>query len=75
MAVDSLTDVERTMIDLEAQWWPTAGSKENAIRELGLSPVRYYQRLNQLLDSESALMYNATVVNRLLRLRGRRRRG
>ncbi len=56
------------MLDLEAQWFGTAGGKELAIRQLGLSPVRYYQVLHRLIDSEAALLYNAVVVNRLRRL-------
>lgn len=69
MAVDSLTDDDRTILDLERQWWPAAGAKEDAIRALGLTPVRYYQRLNQLIDSEDALAYDAVTVRRLLRVR------
>lgn len=74
MAVDPLTDQERAILDLEAQWWPTAGGKEAAITAMGLAPSRYYQLLSRLIDSESALMYNAVVVNRLRRLSSRPRR-
>ncbi|GAS98874.1 Gp42 [Mycolicibacterium canariasense] len=69
--MDPLTDTDRAILDLEHQWWPTAGAKEDAVRALGLSPVRYYRRLNQLIDSESALTYDAVVVNRLRRIAGR----
>jgi ethanolamine utilization cobalamin adenosyltransferase len=68
--MDSLTDTDRTILDLEHQWWATAGAKEDAIRALGMTPVRYYQRLNQLLESEAALTYDAVVVNRLRRIAG-----
>ena len=71
MALDTLTDTDRAILDLERQWFATAGGKDEAIRALGLTPIRYYQRLNQLADWESALMYNATVVHRLLRLRAK----
>lgn len=71
--MDSLTDEDRAILDLEARFWATAGGKEAAIRsKLGLSPTRYYQRLNQLCESESALAYAAVVVHRVLRLRTRR---
>lgn len=44
------------MLDLEAQWWQTAGGKERAIREqFGMTPIRYYQRLQQLLATEAAV--------------------
>jgi hypothetical protein len=67
--MDSLTDSDRAILDLEHAWWPTAGAKEDAIRRMGMTPVRYYQRLNQLIDGEEALEYDAVTVRRLLRLR------
>lgn len=69
MAMDSLTDTQKETLDLEAQWFATTGCKETAIRGMGLTPVRYYQLLNRLIDSEAALVHNPAVVNRLLRLR------
>ncbi|AOT25778.1 helix-turn-helix DNA binding protein [Mycobacterium phage Tortellini] len=66
--MDSLTEQERAILDLERRWWATPGGKEEAIRTLGWSPVRYYRRLNQLIESEAALMYDAVVVNRLRRI-------
>jgi hypothetical protein len=42
MAVDPLTDVDTAMLEIERQWWPTAGRKEDAIRDLlGMTPTRY----------------------------------
>ncbi|KAA0942908.1 DUF3263 domain-containing protein [Streptomyces apricus] len=41
--------------------------------ELGLVPVRYYQVLNALLDTERALAHDPVTVNRLRRVRERRR--
>lgn len=61
------------MLDLEAQFWPTAGAKDDAIRGLGYEPIRWYQLLNQLSDSEAALTYDAVTVNRLRRLRSKSR--
>ncbi|MDM1917779.1 DUF3263 domain-containing protein, partial [Mycobacteroides abscessus] len=44
--------------------------KENAIREkFGLSPVRYYQKLNRILESEDAMKSDPVTVNRLRRIR------
>lgn len=72
MAVDSLTERERAMLDLEQQWWATAGGKEDAIRALGLTPVRYYQLLSRLLATERAISYAPVTVNRLQRIQGSR---
>ncbi|TXS57743.1 DUF3263 domain-containing protein [Streptomyces sp. t39] len=50
------------------------GAKERAIREqLGMSPVRYYQLLNALLDDRRALAHDPVTVNRLRRVRDARR--
>lgn len=69
MAVDSLTDQERAILDLEQRWWATVGGKEAAIVALGLTPARYYQLLNRLLETEKALAYAAFTVNLLRRIR------
>lgn len=68
MAVDSLTDLERAILDLEQQHWATAAGKEDAIRAMGLTPTRYYQLLGRLLATEQALAYAAVTVNRLQRI-------
>jgi hypothetical protein len=34
-----------------------------------MSPTRYYQALNGLLELPQALQYDPTLVNRLIRLR------
>jgi len=67
--MDPLTERDTAILDLESQWWATAGGKERVIREqLGMTPVRYYQRLRQLLATEAALSYAAVTVNRLRRI-------
>ena len=68
MAVDSLTEQERAVLDLEQRWWATAGGKESAITALGLSPVRHYQILNGLITTEKASAYAALTVSRLRRV-------
>lgn len=65
-----LTDDQRAMLDFERQWWRRRGAKEQAIRDLfGISPTRYYQALNLLLDAPAAHAYDAVLVQRLQRLR------
>ncbi|MFC9930281.1 DUF3263 domain-containing protein [Streptomyces sp. NPDC127190] len=65
-----LGDREQAILALERRGFPGPGAKERAIREeLGLSPVRYYQLLNALLDDERALAHDPVTVNRLRRLR------
>ena len=70
-----LTDRDRAILDFERTWWTESGPKEQVIRErFDLSGTRYYQLLNELLDSPEALEYDPLVVRRLRRLRDRRRR-
>lgn len=58
------------MLEFERIWWQTAGSKDEAIRsKFGLSPVRYYQQLNRILDHSCALKDDPITVNRLQRIR------
>jgi len=70
-----LTDRDRAILDFERSWWSEPGKKELAIRErFDLSTTRYYEILNELLDSSEALEYEPLVVRRLRRVRDRRRR-
>ncbi|MGH9095395.1 MAG: DUF3263 domain-containing protein [Acidimicrobiales bacterium] len=70
-----LSERDRAILDLERTWWTEPGSKQDAIRSrLGLSPTRYYQVLDGLLDTSDAEGYDPLVVKRLRRLRGLRRR-
>ena len=71
----ALTDRERAILDFERSWWSQPGPKEGAIREqFELSTTRYYQILNELLDSTEAMDYDPLVVRRLRRMRDRRRK-
>lgn len=66
---------EHEMLAFERQWWRQAGAKEVAIRErFGLSPTRYYQALNALVDRPAALAADPLLVRRLRRLRASRQR-
>jgi hypothetical protein len=61
---------EREMLAFERQWWRYAGAKEDAIKGLfGLSATRYYQILNNLVDTPAALAADPMLVKRLRRVR------
>ncbi|MEU4081300.1 DUF3263 domain-containing protein [Streptomyces venezuelae] len=65
---------ERDLLAVERRSWPGPGAKERAVRErLGLSPTRYYQLLNALLDDPRALAHDPVTVNRLRRVRDEKR--
>ncbi|MFE6933591.1 DUF3263 domain-containing protein [Streptomyces sp. NPDC057699] len=69
-----LSGQERAVLALERRSWAGPGAKERAVREeLGISPVRYYQLLNALLDDRRALEADPVTVNRLRRVREARR--
>lgn len=66
---------EHEILAFERQWWKYAGAKEEAIRELfALSPTRYYQVLNTLIDRPEALAADPMLVKRLRRLRAGRQK-
>ncbi|WP_043241501.1 DUF3263 domain-containing protein [Streptomyces violaceusniger] len=69
-----LSDRDVAVLAVERRGWPGPGAKERAIRErLGISPTRYYQLLNALLDDPRALEHDPVTVNRLRRVRDERR--
>lgn len=71
----ALSERDIAILDFERTWWIEPGPKEQSIRErLVLSPTRYYQLLNELIDRPEADAYDPLVVRRLRRLRERRRR-
>jgi hypothetical protein len=73
--VDGLSRRDREILAFERQWWKYAGAKEQAIRELfDMSTTRYYQVLNALIDTPSALSADPMLVKRLRRLRASRQR-
>lgn len=74
--VGTLTDLEREVLDFAGRRYRYAGAREAAIREeLRLSPTRYAQVVNGLLDRPEALAYAPSTVKRLQRLRDQARRG
>lgn len=72
---EGLSRREREMLTFERQWWRQAGAKEIAIRDrFGVTPTRYYQVLNALVDRPDALAADPLLVRRLRRLRTARQR-
>ncbi|WP_328943373.1 DUF3263 domain-containing protein [Streptomyces sp. NBC_00250] len=70
-----LGEREQALLAVERRSWPGPGAKERVVREsLGLSPTRYYQLLNALLDDPRALAHDPVTVNRLRRVREERQR-
>lgn len=71
----ALSEHQEAILAFERQWWRYAGAKEQAIRDLfHMSPTRYYQTLNALLDDPAALAHDPALVKRLRRLRATRSR-
>ena len=72
---EALTERDRDILHFECEWWQHPGGKEEAIRlTFGISPTRYYQLLNTLIDRRAALEYDPMLVKRLRRVRDERRR-
>ena len=68
-----LSERDQQVLDFERQWWKYAGAKDQAVRELfDMSATRYYQCLNDLIDSPAALAHDPMLVKRLRRMRSAR---
>lgn len=69
-----LTELERDVLELAGRTYRYAGSREADIRaELRISPTRYAQILNGLLDRPEALAHAPATVKRHRRLRDKAR--
>ena len=63
------------ILEFEREAWKLAMPKHRAIRErLGISPTRYHQLLNRIIDHPEALAIDPMLVRRLRRIRESRRR-
>lgn len=61
------------MLSTEATVWTFAGNKESHVRKhLDVTMVRYTQILNQLIDTELALLIDPQTTRRLQRIRSAR---
>src|SRR3984957_5611482 len=71
----ALSERDMRVLAFERGTWRTAGAKEQAIAEvLGVTATRYYQLLNELIDTPEALKFDPTLGKRL-RAEGSRRQG
>jgi Protein of unknown function (DUF3263) len=70
IAETTLSEHQQAILDFERRWWSKPGAKEQAIRDsFEMSPTRYYQTLNALIDLPQAVSYDPVLVNRLRRVR------
>lgn len=68
-----LNELEMRILAFERSWWRSPGAKEREILDaLGLSPTRYYQVLNELIDRPAAVRFDPALVARLRRRRADR---
>ncbi len=70
-----LSEQDMRVLRFERTTWRTVGAKEQAIAEtLGISATRYYQLLNELIDTPEALKFDPVLVKRLRARRARRQK-
>ena len=70
-----LSEQDTQILVFEARSWRHPGAKEQAIHDvLNLPPTRYYQLLNELIDTPEALRFDPVLIKRLRRQRARRQR-
>jgi len=63
------------ILAFERSLWRSQGAKERDISEaIGITPTRYYQLLNELIDSPEAVKFDPALVARLRRRRSARSR-
>lgn len=68
------SDTDRAILEVERLRFRTSAGKEAEIRErLAMTPVSYYVRLIWILEQPEARNYDAQLVDRLIRLRDKRR--
>lgn len=69
-----LTELERDLLEFARLRFKRPGARDTAIRDrFDMTPVRHAQVLGALLNQPGALVYDAALVRRLVRLRDARR--
>lgn len=70
----SLTERDFAILEFERFSWQNSGTKQEAIRRtFSISPARYYQLRDSLIDKPAAIEFDPLVVKRLQRDRKFRR--
>ena len=70
-----LSERDREILAFEREWFKHVGAKDRAVRDrFGISATRYYQILNELIDSPDAIAEDPMLVKRLHRIRASRQR-
>lgn len=68
-----LDDLDREILEFERDWVEHVGAKETAVREkFDLTPTRYHQLLNKIIDLPAAEAHAPRLVRRLRRRRAAR---
>lgn len=68
-----MNELQAKILTFEKRWYKAQSAKEADVTdEFGLSPVRYYQLLDRLLDDPEALAAEPILVKRLRRIRSSR---
>lgn len=60
-----LTDLEAAIVGIEKRNWRYQGTKEKAIRALGITPISYYQRLNTMIETPRVVAAEPLLTARL----------
>ncbi|QUW18911.1 DUF3263 domain-containing protein [Agrococcus sp. Marseille-Q4369] len=64
-----LSDLDRAVLDLAAKPWKGRGWLEREARDrLGLSSIRFYQRLDALVRTREAIEYDPITCRRIREL-------
>jgi hypothetical protein len=73
MSSTPLTERDQHMLTLAGTSYRRQGVRESDIGQLfNMSPTAFYQRVNQLLDTEAALAWNPLLLQRLRNARASR---
>ncbi|MBB3115485.1 DUF3263 domain-containing protein [Corynebacterium bovis] len=65
-----LSERDLEMLAFERRWWRRRGARDEEIRRrFGVTPVRYFQQLNALIERPEALAEDPVLVRTLLRRR------
>ena len=68
--MSSLSELEMRILAFERSLWRSGGVKDREIQgAIGISPTRYYQLLNELIDRPAAAEFDPVLVARLRRRR------